>query len=155
MPHAIADWLTWAHGVTALPGYFIADTPWAATKTNTNWATRTQASGELAGGRLDTDSTAQNNLLTEDLYLSTGTFKWAIIHRTGPDRGIYNATGVNWTQTVDGYAVGATDNVYAEVTGITVTAGLKTVQVQIATKNASSSAYGGSLQTQAWVRTGP
>lgn len=143
-----------AGGVAATPGYFIARTPFAGTKTNTNWATRTQSSSALAGGRLDTDSTAQNNLHTQDDWFDTGTYKVALIHQKDTDQGIYNITGVSGTQTVDGYAGSASFNNYTEVTGVSVTAGLKTAQVSMATKNASSSAYGGELNTVAWVRTG-
>lgn len=140
---------------TDTPGYTWEYLPFMGTKSNTAWATRTQSSAELAGGRLDTDSTVQNNLLTTDMWGDTGTYKEAFVHRTGPDRGIYNVTGFSGTQTVDGYAAGATDNVYSEVTGITQsTAGVKTIQIQMATKNASSSAYGGSLQSVKFIRTG-
>lgn len=141
-------------GIAATPGYFWARTPFAGTKSNTNWATRTQSSSALAGGRLDTDSTAQNNLFTQDDWLDDGTYKIALIHQVDTDQGIYNITGINGTQTVDGYAAGAAFNTYTEVSGITVTAGLKTVQVSMATKNASASAYGGELNTYAIVRTG-
>lgn len=141
-------------GVIALPGYFWARTPWAGTKSNTLWATRTQASTVLAGGRLDTDSTAQNNLFTQDDWFDTRTYKVALIYDKGSDQGIHNVTGISGTQTVDAYAAGASSNNYSEVTGIAVTAGIKTVQDQMATKNASASAYGGKLSTIAYVSTG-
>lgn len=142
-----------SRGVVATPGYSVFALPWAATKTNTNWATRTQSSGELGGGYLQTDSTAQNNLFTNDHWLDAGTHKWAQINDQNTDQGIYNITGINGTQTVDGYGALAS-NVYTEVTSITVTAGVKTVTVTMATKNASSSAYGGRLQSYAAIRTG-
>lgn len=140
-------------GTVALPGYSIFALPWQGTKSNTNWATRTQASGELGGGRLDTDSTAQNNLITNDHWLDAGTYKWAQVNDLNTDQGIYNITGISGTQTVDGYGVLAA-NSYTEVTGITVTAGLKTVTVTMATKNALSTAYGARLQSYAILRTG-
>lgn len=137
------------------PGYTFHHLPWMGNKSNTAWATRTQASTELGGGRLDTDSTAQNNLITDDVWIDTGTYKVAFVHGKQSDQGIYNITGVNGTQTIDGYAAGASSNNYTEVTGITVAAaGTKTIQVQMATKNGSSSAYGGRLNSMAWVRTG-
>ena len=83
-----------------------------------------------------------------------GTFKLAVIHSVGTDQGIHNFTGVSGTQTVDGYAGVGAANTYTEVTGIAVTAGLKTIQDSMATKNASSSAYGGKVNTWAYVRTG-
>lgn len=136
------------------PGYTWQTLGWTGTKSNTGWATRTQGSAELGGGRLDTDTTALNNLFTDDVWMDTGTYKVALVRTTNTDQGIYNITGINGTQTVDGYAALAS-NVYTEVTGIAVaTAGTKTVQVQMATKNASSSAYGGKLNALSWVRTG-
>lgn len=138
---------------TDTPGYTHELFPWMATKTNTGYATRTQSSSELGGGRLDTDDTAQNNLFTYDIWLDTRTYKVALINDTNTDQGIYNITGVNGTQTVDGYGA-LTSNVYTEVTGIAVTEGVKTVQIQMATKNALSSAYGGRLQSVKWISTG-
>ena len=116
-------------------------------------ATRTQSLSELGGGYLQTDSTAQNNLFTNDHWFDDGTYKWAQINDQNTDQGIYNITGISGTQTVDGYGVLSSNN-YTEVTGITVTAGVKTVTVTMATKNALSSAYGGRLQSYAGIRTG-
>jgi len=148
-------WLTASSAsASATPGFSVFITPWMGTKSNTLFATRTQSSAELGGGRLDTATTAQNNLFTQDQWLDTGTYKVALLCATGTDRGIFNITGINGTQTVDSYAGAAADNAYTEVTGIVVTSGLKTVQVSMATKNASSSAYGGSLQSLALIRTG-
>lgn len=141
-------------GGSDTPGYTIQYLPWMGTKSNTNWATRTQASTSLGGGTLVTDSTAQNNLFTNDHWLDGGTYKVALIYGKDTDQGIFNITGVSGTQTVDGYNGSATANNYTEVTGITVAAGIKTMTVTMATKNASSSAYGGKLNSYAWVRTG-
>lgn len=140
-------------GVTALPGYFISDTPWAGTKSNTNWSTRTQDSSLISGGRLDS-SGAQNDLFTEDHWVSTGTCKVALIHSTASTFGIHNITGLSGTQTVDGYSGGGAGNVYTEVTGVAVTAGLKTVQDSMATKNDLATNYFGKINTLAIVRTG-
>ena len=139
---------------TDTPGYTFQHLPWMGTKSSTNYATRTQSSSELGGGYPQTDTTAQNNLFTIDVWLDVGTYKWAQINDHNTDQGIYNITGVNGTQTVDGYGV-LSSNVYTEVTGVTIAAaGTKTVQVSMATKNAASSAYGGRLQSLAWIRTG-
>ena len=155
MPTPIVGWFH-SRGVIAIatPGFFLADTPWAGTKTNTGYATRTQLSTVLGGGRLDTDNASQNNLFTEDRWFDAGTFKLALIHNKDTDHGIFNFTGVSGTQTVDAYAASGSANNYSEVTGIAVTAGLKTVQNQIATKNASSTGYRGHLNTWVYLRTG-
>lgn len=140
-------------GGTDTPGYTHELFPWMGTKSNTGWATRTQSSSELSGGRLDTDNTNQNNLITYDIWGETRTYKVALINDQNTDQGIYNITGINGTQTVDGYGA-LTSNVYTEVTGIAVTEGLKTVQVQMATKNGLSTAYGARLQSIKWISTG-
>ena len=141
-------------GVIALPGYFIADTPWAGTKSNNQWSTLTQGSTQLGGGRLATDVSASGDWFREDHYFATGTFKLALVYRKEPSQGIFTITGVSGTQSIDAYAALEVLNTYEEVTGIAVTAGLKTVDVLINTKNASSIAFSGGIQSMAWVRTG-
>lgn len=138
---------------TDTPGYTVELVPWMGTKANTNWATRTQVSSVLGGGRLDTDTTAQNNLFTNDIWADAGTYQVVVIHDTDTDQGIHNITGVSGTQTVDAYAAAAS-NVVSTTTGIAVTAGVKTMQDSMATKNASASAYGGKLNSIKWIRTG-
>lgn len=141
-------------GVVALPGYFIADTPWAGVKTHTNWSTPSQDGGYLSGGRRAVDVAGANNAFASDHYLATGTFKVALIYSTATYNGIHNITGLSGTQTIDGYASTGTANNYSEVTGIAVTAGVKTVTDTLATKNASSTDYQGQVNTLAIVRTG-
>lgn len=127
--------------------------PWAATKSNTLWATRTTATDQLGMGRLITDTTAQNNLFTVDLYFDSVTWKLALIFGKDTDQGIYNVTGVSGTQTFDAYAAASSNN-YSEATSIAVSApGVKTVQFSMATKNASSSAYGAKLNSWCWIET--
>lgn len=138
----------------ATPGYAVFIVPWVASFANTNWATRTQASTVLGGGSLNTDSTAQNNSVTWNIWLDDGTYKVSLIYFKDADQGIHNLTGVSGTQTVDAYAAAPAVNNYSEVTGVVVTAGLKVLLDTMATKNASSSAYGGKIQAVAWVRTG-
>lgn len=140
---------------TDTPGYTHELIAWMGTKSNTNWATRTQASTELSGGRLDTDTTAQNNLFTYDIWREARTYKVAVVHRNGTDQGIFNITGFSGTQTVDAYAAAAASNAYSEVTAISGgSAAVATVQVQMATKNASSTAYGGQVNSIKWISTG-
>lgn len=154
MPVASGKFWFASRGIAATPGHFWSSAPWSGTKTNTGWATRTQASTHLGGGLLDTDNTNQNNLFTADHWLDDGTYKFALVLTKDSNHGIHNITGINGTQTIDAYDAATQTNQYAEVTGITVTAGLKTVQDSMATKNASSSAYAGRINTYAIVRTG-
>ncbi len=142
-------------GGSDTPGYTWIYLPWMGTKSNTGWATRTQSSTELGGGRLVTDNTNQNNLFTVDIWMDVGTYKAALVHGKNTTFGIVNLTGINGTQTFDGYNGSATSNNYTEVTGIAVaTAGVKTLTFTMATKNASASAYGAALNSIALIRTG-
>lgn len=153
MAHAVAFLTRGGHGVTATSGYSVFITPWMGTKSNTLWSSRNQNGTYLSGGFLDTNL-AVNDLFTNDHYLDSGTFKVSLIYHTESDAGIYNITGINGTQTVDAYSAVIVANVYSEVTGIVVTVGLKTVQMSMATKNASSSSYRGLLVSYALIRTG-
>lgn len=139
---------------TDTPGYTHELLGWMGTKTNTNFATRTQSSTELGGGRLVTDTTAQNNLFTYDMWKDTGSFTLALVHGKDTDQGIYNITGFNGTQTIDGYAAAASSNNYSTTTATGDTAAVVTVQVSMATKNASATAFGGKLNSIKWLRTG-
>lgn len=143
-----------SRGIAATPGYSVFITPWTASKANTNWATRTQNSALLSGGWLQS-SGAQNDEVSWDIWLDAGTYKFAMVHSDDSNRGIYSVQldGVE-KGTIDAYAAGNTHNVYDEITGIAVTAGLKVFKLKMATKNASSSAYFGVPISCAWIRTG-
>src|SRR3990167_6364665 len=136
--------------------YTQAAMPFVASIANTNWATRTTATDQLAMGRLITDSTAQNNAVSWPLYLDSVTWKCALIYGKDTDQGVFSIQLDDVEQgTVDAYAAAPASNNYSEVTGLAVsTAGVKTFELQMATKNASSSAYGARLNSWAWVRTG-
>ncbi len=141
--------------VTASPGYSVFLLPWSASFSNTNWATRTQSNTVLSGCVLATSSTAQNNEVVWNIWLDSGTYKVALLYLKDTDQGIHNLQFTASTQgTVDAYAAAPSSNNYTEVTGIAVVAGLKVFRDLMATKNASSSAYGGKIQSVAWIRTG-
>src|SRR3990167_3813455 len=135
--------------------YTQAAMPFVASIANTNWATRTTATDQLAMGRLITDSTAQNNAVSWPLYLDSVTWKCALIYGKDTDQGVFSIQLDDVEQgTVDAYAAAPASNNYSEVTGLAVSAaGVKTFELQMATKNASSSAYGGRLNSWAWVAT--
>ena len=153
MPHAVAFHGLGSRGTTATPGYSVFIVPWAGVKAHSGFGTRTQDSSLLSGGRLD-NTVGQNDYWEVDVWLDAGTYKLALIYTTLTNAGIHNITGINGsTQTIDAYAATA-NNVYGEVTGIAVTAGLKTIRDTMATKNASSTGYFGYVQSLALIRTG-
>lgn len=152
MPHGIAFWLD-SHGVVAKPGASVFLLLWAGVKANTNWATRNQSSLELGGG--DHESTnAQNNEISTDIWLDDGTYKYAQVHFKDSNRGIYSVQLDAVEQgTIDGYSAGTVLNTYSEITGISITKGLKVFKLKMATKNGSSSGYIGGVNSCAWIRT--
>lgn len=143
-------------GVVALPGYSIFDTPWAGFKVSSQARNVTQGSAYLSGG-IGGNTSGQGNYITTDQYLATGTFKIAMIFDRDTGDGIvtFTFTGAGGASvgTIDEYGV-FTSNVYAEITGIAVTAGVKQFTTQTNTKNASSSNYNQIQNTIAIVRTG-
>lgn len=140
---------------TDTPGYTWQYLPWMGSKANTNFATRNQNSGHLGGGWLQS-SGAQNDEVSWDIWLDAGTYKYAHIHRTGPNVGIYHIQlgGVD-KGTIQGYDATGVLNTYNEIAGISVaTAGVYTFTVKMASKHASASAYEGNFNSVAWIRTG-
>lgn len=143
-------------GVAATPGYFIASTPFAGVKSTVGNHGRFQDSTYLAGGSVGNNAgAAVNDEWLEDHWLSTGTYKAALITDKDINRGIAHirSNGAD-LGTVDMYSAASLTNQYAEVTGIAVVAGLKVVGTKIASKNASSSSYYFFVQTLSLVRTG-
>lgn len=142
-------------GIIATPGYSVFIVPWMGSKANTNFDLRGQYSTSLGGGRLQTNPQAQNNLVNWDIWLDAGTYKFALIHSVGTDRGIFHVRlGGTDKGTIDSYSAVGNDNTYSEITGIAVTAGLYNFELKMATKNASSSNYVGQIVSAAWIRTG-
>lgn len=138
------------------PGYTWQYLPWMGSKSNTNWATNQQLSSDLGGGMSHTDTNVQNNAISFDVWLDTGTYKVALVYRKDSDKGIHNLQlGGSTKGTVDSYSASTVDNNYTEVTGIAVSiAATTTFQDLMATKNASSTGYAGYLNSVAWIRTG-
>ena len=137
------------------PGYTWIYLPFMGSKANTGWSSLAQASTRLGGGYVNTN-TAQNAEISWDIWLDVGTYKYAQVHATDTNNGIYSVQlDAVEKGTIDGYAGVTTENVYSEITGIVVaSAGVKTFKVKMATKNASSSAYTGRIVSVAWIRTG-
>lgn len=156
MPSAIAGLGWWrVRGVTALPGYSLFRTPWSTSNYSTTgtW-TPNQNSGFLGGGQYY-NTPAQNDQFTNNEWLNNGTYKISVLYIQSTDKAImtWKIAGSS-VGTIDAYNASNLNNIYAEITGITVVAGLSTVQVIAATKNASSSNYYIQMHTYALIRTG-
>lgn len=143
-------------GGTDTPGYTWEWIPWMGAKGNTTWASRSQNSGHIGGGSHESTG-AQNSEVDTDVWLDTGTFKWAVINYKASDAGIASLQidGVE-KATVDQYIAVATFNNYSEpTTTMTVsTAGVKDVKTVMSTKNASASNYTGRWNSMKIIRTG-
>lgn len=155
MPSAIAGLGWWRNrGTIALPGYSVFDNPWAGVKTSTATWTRAQDSTALSGGFAYVEPNAVNSEFTSDAWFATGTYKVAVLFRSGTNYGIDSIQLDGVTKgTIDFYAAGTTNNNYSEVTSIALTAGLKVIKHLAASKNASSTGYYIVTHTQAWIRT--
>lgn len=142
-------------GTIALPGYSVFILPWAAHKSNVGTVSRFQNSGMLGGGQTAVTGSGASNSIGWDIYLEAGTYKFALLHGKEPDVGIYSPQFSGVSQgLIDGYAAAQALNTYSEITGIVVTAGLKTFTLGCPTKNASASDYSLRFHALAWIRTG-
>lgn len=120
----------------------------------TNWDTNTAVANTIRGYTKDS-SGAQNDAIGFDVVLGAGVWTFELMHRTSTDRGIYT---VALTQgalgTIDGYTLGSASNVRSTITGINVREPIKQrLTLTMATKNASSSSYIGSIQAIQFRRT--
>lgn len=97
----------------------------------------------------------QNDEIQYKVFLQAGTYSFSIVSDKDVNRGIY-------TVSIDGTSVGTSDaysstRVYVAVltlTGITVaTSAVHTLDIKMATKNASSSGYYGTLSLFTFIRT--
>lgn len=99
---------------------------------------------------------SQNDEIGWDVILAAGTWTLELIHVTSSNRGIYTASlDAGSVGTIDGYdGAGPVRNVRSTITGISVAAtGKKRLLLKMATKNASSSSYFGSIQHVSLRRT--
>lgn len=109
----------------------------AMTLTNFSNAASTTLIGRSTG-----TSTLQNALIEWPVTLPAGTFRLDFIYLRGPNQGIATFKLDSTTLgTVDMYNAGSTNNVVGSVTGFVVTDGSYTLQLSMATKNASSAGY--------------
>lgn len=127
----------------------------AHAKANTNWSTLTGGDGTqyINMGRESTG--AQNAEFTYDQAMSAGTWSVFVIHIKGTDRGIISVQ-IDSVEvgTIDTYNGSLSRNQVGSVTGISVAAtGQKEIKLKMATKNASSSSYYGTVNLITWIRT--
>lgn len=99
---------------------------------------------------------SQNDEINWDVVLGSGTWGFELIHARDTNRGIYTVSlDVTGTLgTIDGYNATLGYNRSDLITGISVAAnGKQRLKLKMATKNASSSAYYGSIQSVRLYRT--
>lgn len=94
------------------------------------------AGGIVEGGRLDSDG-VQNDSVAWDLVLAAGTWNLSLMHQQNTQRGIY-------TVAFDGTTLGTIDGYAATSSNVIST---------MATKNASSTGFLGSIQALSLRRT--
>ena len=132
----------------------------AWSRCNTNWSTLfNQAPGStnayVLGGDMES-SGAQHAARWWHVPLTAGTWAFDMLHTTGSNRGIYSVR-IDDAEvgTIDGYATNpGTKNVRSRVSGIKVAGtGYHKLSLVMATKNASSSLYAGTVAMLGLRRT--
>lgn len=143
-------------GVAALPGYSIFNVLWAGSKTSTQPITYQQTSAGLGGGEPYPNPANLNDVIDVDVWLDTGTYKICYLYYKNVDQGIVSVQldGVTQGAAIDAYAASLSRNNYTEITGLAVTAGVKTWRLKGTSKNASSSGYYIIHHSKALIRTG-
>jgi hypothetical protein len=122
----------------------------------TNWSTLQHGDSRYDYDSARQSSGAQNAEISWKVALEAGTWEFELIHGKGNNRGIYtvslDGTSVG---TIDGYTASAgTFNDVSTITGISVaTTSVKTLNLKMATKNASSSSYFGVINAIQLRRT--
>lgn len=114
---------------------------------HTNFNTNTSSTGAIRNATRDS-SGAQNDSISFDVVLATGTWTVELLYRKNTDAGVYSVQfgGVE-KGTIDGYAAASSYDNLSTVSGITLgVSGKIRLSLVMATKNASSSNYKGYLQ---------
>lgn len=125
----------------------------ASTSTGT-WSETANASAIMAYYRTNS-SAAVNDAITWPVWLSAGTWTFELLHHLGSNVGIYTVKigGVS-IGTIDGYAASPAWNSRGQIAGVAVaSSGKTTVELVMATKNASSSAYASRFSLLSFLRT--
>ena len=135
LPHRIVNWTAW----------------WSSG--DLNWDVLDPIGTAQYGGRIDSTG-LQNAARWWEKDLAAGTWDFEMIHSTGSNRGIYSVR-IDDVEvgTIDGYA-GLLGNVHTILTGLRVPfSGTHKIGLVMATKNASSSGYVGTVAAFQMRRT--
>lgn len=120
------------------------------------WAIGQQHADQILNRYMLVSNGAQNDEITYPVLLASGTYKLDIWTENNTNMGIITAGLGDNTATVDLYSGTYDANQREQITGLTVTtAGVKTLSIKSATKNASASAYYITLSILTLTRTGP
>lgn len=141
-------------GTNADPWYIAID-PLITAHANTNWSTYSVDTGAIKNATRQSTG-AQNASVQWDIgFGSAGTWTIAFMHRKHTVNGIYHVQiDGSDVGTVDGYnAGGAVVNSLDTITGVSISAGKRTLKFLMSTKNGSASDYYGQLQSIALLRT--
>lgn len=129
--------------------------PWSYDSiTAGTWVTG-QTATQILQSSIYTSTETQNDEIVYKVYLTGGTYRFFFLGSNGPSSGIINLyLDATLTGTIDLYAAGQTENNLEQITGIVVaTAGLYSLKIKMATKNATSSAYGCIIGYMAMIRS--
>ena len=119
-----------------------------------NWSTITVVVNAVYNGYL-LSSGAQNDEVSFDVVLATGTWTFELIYPKGSNAGIVtvllDSTSLG---TIDAYVAGTSYDNRSQITGIAVSTTAKyRLTLRMATKNASSTGYFGGIQHLQFKRT--
>jgi hypothetical protein len=122
---------------------------------HTNWDTIWMDSSNVHAAQKES-SGAQNDEINFDVVLAPGTWTVELMHNKWTSRGIYtlslDVTGT--LGTIDGYNGSTVYNARNSITGIAVAAaGKQRLKLKMATKNAASGSYQGSINGLKLKRT--
>jgi hypothetical protein len=113
-----------------------------------NWNNITVDPAAVGNALMGTSDGLVGNEISFDVVLGAGTWNIELMHATSTNRGIYSvfideiAVG-----TIDGYSAAVTRNVRSSIAGVAVkAAGKHRVTLRMLTKNATSTAFLGSIQ---------
>lgn len=129
--------------------------PFMTAVSNTNWDTITLDATVFQNGYKENGG-SQNDDIEFDVVLRAGTWAFELFHNKDTDAGIITVNFEGVSQgTIDGYNASRSENIRTSLTGLLVRrSGKHRVQLIVATKNASSSAYEAEIMALRFLRTG-
>ena len=136
--------------------------PIRQTLSNVNWNSPKTVSN-IPSGIMDPDTSALNNQVIMENYLSAGTWTLRVAYYRASDRGVAEIAistnaGTNWTVIhagLDAYNATVVNRTFADITGIVIAeGGTVQIRIKIISKHASSSGYYFGLEDIEAVKTG-